>query len=388
MFSDKFLSNFTINWGILPLNEAVIIALDKEVEIYEGKQTNPDIENNLYRKNELFASFAISKAENSQLTFKEAEEVYRIVIGSKKLAEKKKLSQKDHDKLEFFNIVKVFREVNSFIIDIKNIDFNFIKKLHLDLTAGLDIFVDYLPGFDVYRSGKFRNDDNIRVGDYIPAPFTEIESGVQELLSWIKKDLTVKNIGLFHVALYSIHPFSNGNKRVCRILEHILLRSAGINKKNLYSPSYYYHKEKDRYYKFLLSSLAKKNLTYFVSFFEEAIAYSQISVLKTAVEIKREEFIAKFPVTETGKIVLKPLIKQKKVQFKTFSKITKNKIARQTLVDYLQKAVEQKIITKEDSGRTTFYFLNLNLPEETIIKKWINNLHSKLPYLPTEFLNF
>ncbi|MEK7127522.1 MAG: hypothetical protein AAB838_02225, partial [Patescibacteria group bacterium] len=102
---------------------------------------------------------------------------------------------------------------------------------------------------------------------------------------------------------------------------------------------------------------------------------------------KRSEFITKFPVGETNEIILKPLIKQKKLQFKTFLKITKNKIARQTLVDYLQNAVEQKIIVKEDVGRTTFYSLNLNLPEEEIIKKWVGNLHSKLPYLPAEFLN-
>ncbi len=66
IFSGKFLSDFTINLDILPLKDNEIIALDKEVEIYESGQTNPDIENNLYRKNELLASFAISKAENSQ----------------------------------------------------------------------------------------------------------------------------------------------------------------------------------------------------------------------------------------------------------------------------------------------------------------------------------
>ncbi|MEK7127179.1 MAG: Fic family protein, partial [Patescibacteria group bacterium] len=209
MFIGKFLSDFSINWTVLPLKDEEITALDKEVESYEAGQTNPDIENNLYRRNEFFASFAISKAENSQLTFKEAEDVYRLVIGGKKL------TQKDHDKVEFFNIVKTFREINSSVVDVSKIDVNFIKKLHLDLTKGLDI----------YRSGKFRDNDLVRVGNYAPVSYKQIEPEVKELLLWLKKNLTIANIGFFHVALYALHPFSNGNKRVCRILEHVLLRS-------------------------------------------------------------------------------------------------------------------------------------------------------------------
>ncbi len=304
-----------------------------------------------------------------------------------KLSEKKKLNKKDHDKLEFFNIAKTFREINSTTISIEKIDSEFIKKIHADLTKGLDIFSDHLSNFDVYRSGKFRQDDLVQVGNYIPAPHGEIESGVKELVSWIKENLTITNIGVFHAALYALHPFNNGNKRVCRIVEHVLLKTAKINRKNLYSPSYYYHKEKDRYYKFLLASVEKKNLTYFAAFFEEAVVYSQISVLKTAIEIKRGEFIARFPTTDMDLIVLKPLIKQKELQFKTFSKITKSKIARQTLVDYLQKVVEKKIVIKQDIGRTTFYSLNFNLVEEETLHKWVEILRQKLSYLPPEFLN-
>ena len=45
-----------------------------------------------------------------------------------------------------------------------------------------------------------------------------------------------------------------------------------INSKNLYSTSYYYHKEKDRYYKYLLYSLERKNLNHFFGnpFYQES----------------------------------------------------------------------------------------------------------------------
>ncbi|MDO8515180.1 MAG: Fic family protein, partial [bacterium] len=195
----------------------------------------------------------------------------------------------------------------------------------------------------------------------------------------------ITNVAAFHAALYALHPFNNGNKRVCRILEHLLLRSQKINAKNLYSPSYYYHKEKDRYYKYLLATLQKHNLNYFVAFFQEAVSLSLVSVLKTAVEMKREDYLNKFPLELPAKTLFTHLIKQKKIQFKNLARYTKNKMARQTLVDYLQKAQDLEIITKEEKGRTSFYSLNLDLPEEKIISRWLSRLSKKLPYIPAEF---
>lgn len=389
-FLHNFLAEFTLTSALLPFSDIQLKNTDSELTQYEKIFLDPDVEKNLYSKNELLASFAISKAENSTLTLQEAQNVYSLVTSNQKLTfihdkikNKQKLTQKDYEKLEFFNIARVFRNINQQTMQIDNITPAFLQELHKELTLGFDIFKTYLSDFTVYKSGQWRDNDDIRVGTYIPAPYKEIEKGIEELLSWIKKNQTITSIGIFHTSLYALHPFNNGNKRICRIMEHIFLRSIGINKKNLYSTSYYYHKEKERYYKYLLASLDRKNLTYFVSYFQEALFLSIVATVKTSLDIKRAQFInQQKDINDQLKTIVKPLYKKKEIQYKTLRKIIKKKMAEQTFVTYLQQGVDKGILTKRESGRSVYYGINLISEEEKIINNWLAFAKQKLHYIP------
>ena len=186
-FSSDFLSQFVWAPETLPFKNEEIVSMDQELSVYEQVFLNPDIEKNLISKNELLASFAISKAENSQLTLAEAQDVYNLILSDpeydwvgQKLKLKEKLTQKDHDKLEFFNIAKTFRSLNQHPLSMSNLTSKNLLSIHHQLTQGLDIFKQHLSGFTVYKSGNFRDNDDIRVGDYVPAPAAEIEAGVNE----------------------------------------------------------------------------------------------------------------------------------------------------------------------------------------------------------------
>lgn len=390
-FSQPFISDFVWTPQTLPFSDEEIILFDKELSVYEQVFLNPDIERNLISKNELLASFAISKAEDSKLTLQEAQDVYNLILSDpnydfirEKLKAKEKLTHKDYDKLEFFNILKTFRGQNQDLFTIDDLTPLKVRELHGSLTQGLDIFKEYIPDFTVYRSGNWRDNNLIRVGSYIPAPHTEIERGVKELIDWLKDNKTITGIAAFHTALYGLHPFNNGNKRVCRILEHILLRSLNINNKNLYSTSYYYHKQKARYYKYLLFSLERKNLNHFVAFVQEALVLSIIDVVKTSLETKRLEFIRRFELEGQMELVLKPFIKLSEVQFKNLARITRGKIARQTLVTYLQRGVEQGILNRREAGRVTYYSLIFDAPEVETLQKWLTFAKQRLAYIPDD----
>lgn len=394
-FAHTFLSQFLFTQKLLPFTDNEIINIDKELTEYEQVFLNPDIERNLISRNELLASFAISKAENSSLTLQEAQDVYGIILAnedytfiSDKLKASQKLTRKDYEKLEFFNIAKTFRSLNQSPIKIAALTPSLMCGIHLNLSRGLDIFAKYLSDFTVYKAGYFRDNDTIRVGTYIPAPFEGIEKGVQELIYWIKKNQSITGVALFHTALYALHPFNNGNKRVCRILEHLFFRDLGINKKNLYSTSYYYHKQKARYYKYLLYSLERRNLNHFVGFVQEALVLSMISVVKTSLEGKRAEFLDRQETDNQTKSLLRPLIKRAELQFKNLFKHSKGKIARQTFVNYLQKAVDEGIIVKREEGRATYYQFNLKAPqEEETLKSWLNFAKQRLIFIPDTILN-
>lgn len=392
-FAHTFLSEFVFTPTLLPFTDDEILKLDTVLGEYEQVFLNPDIERNLISRNELLASFAISKAENSTLTMQEAQDVYSIILAngeytfiSDKLKEKQKLTRKDYEKLEFFNIAKTFRALNQTPIKIKDVTAFLIRELHQNLSKGLDIFTHYLPDFTVYKAGGWRDNDLIRVGSYVPAPFQGIEEGVKELIALLKKNQSITGIALFHTALYALHPFNNGNKRVCRVLEHLFFRDLGLNQKNLYSTSYYYHKQKERYYKYLLYSLERRNLNHFVGFVQEALVLSIISVVKTSLESKRAEFLTRQDIDNQIKSLLKPLVKRSELQFKNLFKHSAGKIARQTFVNYLQRATNDGIVGKREAGRTTYYHLNLQTtqPEEETLKQWLSFAKQRLNFIPDD----
>ncbi len=391
-FNHTFLSEFVFVKKLLPFSDEEIENIDRELSEYEQVFLNPDIERNLISRNELLASFAISKAENSTLTLQEAQDVYGFVLADKeltfisdKLKKGEKLIRKDYEKLEFFNIAKVFHNLNESGVTIKNITADASRKRHQSLSLGLDVFHRFLPGFTVYKAGKWRGNDTIRVGSYIPAPFTEIREGIKELLDFLRNNPNVTGVALFHTALYALHPFNNGNKRVCRILEHLFFRNLGLNRKNLYSTSYYYHKQKARYYKNLLFSLERRNLNHFVSFVQEALVLSMIGVVKLSLESKRSAFLNNKTDDNQIRLVLKPLIKRREAQFKNLFRAVKNKMARQTFVNQLQKATDEGIILKRGAGRVTYYRFNLkDAPEEETLNKWLTLARQRLTYIPDD----
>lgn len=387
MFKTPFLSQFVFTCELLPFTDTELIDHDRDLSIFEQVFLNPDIEKSLISKNELLASFAISKAEQSTLTLTEAQNIYDLVLSRNKLQAGKRLTQKDHDKLEFFNIAKTFRTLNQTTFTLDTLTPGFVQNLHKELTQGLDVFEKYLNDFTVYKSGKWRDNDMIRVGSYIPAPNTQIKEGIDELLFWIKDNPTPTNIAIFHTALYALHPFNNGNKRICRILEHLLFRGIGLNPKNLYSTSYYYHKEKLRYYKYLLYSLGRNNLNHFVGFVQESLVLSMFSVIKTSLESKRLEFlIRQTPNNLAMRNILKPLVKRAELQFKHLFKNSSKKMARQTFVTNLQQAVDKNIISKKEMGRSTYYRLLLTVKEEEMIDKWLVFIKQRLTFVPDEYL--
>lgn len=287
-FNSPFLSTFFITSDRLPLSEDFLKKADEALNSYEKSEIDWQLSKSLRLRNDLLVSFAVSKAENSALTLAEAEEVYRLVTGNpvgkdysfikRKLKKGEKLNNRDHDRLEYFNIAKTFKNLNQSGIKLKDLTPDLILNLHRSLTEGLDIFSDHLDKFETYRSGYFRHSDEVRVADFNPAPHQEIETSVKELIAWLKKNPSALNIFIFHAALYALHPFKNGNKRVCRVLEHFLLQDIGYNKKNLYSSSYYYHKHRDRYYKNLIETLYKRNLSYFVAFASESFFFQLLEL--------------------------------------------------------------------------------------------------------------
>ena len=347
----------------------------------------------------MLTSFAVSKAENSNLTLKEAEDIYKVIksgsLGSNflflenKLKNGEKLDKKDHDKLEYGDIANGFNYFSEKGIKIKDLSLDLILDIHNRLTIGLDVFADYLDNFETYRSGQIRNDNKTKVGKYTPVNNSQIEENIKELIAWLKKNPSAINVFIFHIALYAIHPFKNGNKRVCRLLEHYLLQDLGYNAKDLYSLSYYYHKEKDRYYKYLLESLIKHDFSHFTSLASEALYFSACGIIAQVLSRKKEEIIKNSGLDKETISIIKPLIKRSQANFTKLLALNKRKVSRQTLSNHLSLAVEKEILTKKRLGRNVFYSLsNFNYEEEEILKDSLKFARGKNSFIPNNLVSY
>ncbi|MBU1200822.1 Fic family protein [Patescibacteria group bacterium] len=390
--TNKYLSQLQFHPGKIPFSNKEIQDLDQELSLYEKKFLNPDIEANLISKNELFASFAISKAEDSNLTLVQAQNIYKFIKDNRqwnlieqKINNQEELTQTDYEKLEYFNIIKTFRNLNQKPFKLADLSVDLLKDIHAQLTAGMDIFKEHIFQFEVYNSGHLRKNDNIKVGDYQPSPAKDLNRNITDFINWLKNNFTITNVAIFHNALYALHPFCNGNKRLCRVTEHILYRLLNLNSKNTYSTSYYYHQFKPKYYKRLISSLLQKDLTIFSSFIIEALAMSILGVYKTSIEFQRMQFLEKNTSDSRQKKILKPLVKEKSLTYTNLHKRIKRKMAEQSFNNQLQKGVSQGWVQKRKQGKSVFYSLNLDLAEEDLYLKRAKFVESKLGVLPVGY---
>jgi len=393
-----FLSTFFISEENLPLSESFFRNCDNLLSTYEKNNINWSLEKSLRKRNDILFSFAVSKAENSNLTLAEAQDVYDYLEKNKeqkeysliykKIKKGEKLKQKDHDQLEYFNILKTFQYFNKKGIKVKDLNVDFLKELHKKLTIGLDVFAEHLSDFETYNSGFLRSDDKVKVANFIPAPQKEIENDIVNLITWFKKNPSAINIFIFHTSLYAIHPFKNGNKRLCRVLEHFLLQDISYNQKNLYNISYYYHKHKDSYYKNLLDALYKRNLNYFVSFASQALVFSIASVISGVLQRKKLEFLNSSGLDKSVISTIKPVIKYNEFRFSKFYALSKRKVSHQTFVNYLALATESEILQKRSVGKNVYYRLNGNYQEEIILNELLQEAREKVNFLPNEFVNY
>ncbi|MBN2837165.1 MAG: Fic family protein [Fusobacteriaceae bacterium] len=390
LFKSKFLSTFSISLKSLPFDDALLRKVDEAISVYEKREIDSHLESALRLRNNVLTSFAVSKAENSALTLAEATELYNHISFGKedfpksiknKIKKKEKLNKNDHDRLEYYNIAKTFKTYEG-KISIDSLSLNLIKKLHKDLTIGLDIFAGIVSDFETYNSGKLRDNDKVRVANYEPAPFKEVEESLKELIYWLKTNPSATNIFIFHTALYAIHPFRNGNKRVCRVLEHFLLQSIGYNSKNLYATSYYYHDNQKRYYSRLIEAMYKHNLKYFVAFAQEALYFSALGVIAEVLQRKRAEFLDSYSLNKGVKSILKPLIKRGELRFSRLFALNKRKVVRQTFVNYLKEAELEGVLKKRELGKAVFYSLALDFEEDRILKDWKDLALEKGAFLP------
>ena len=245
--------NFIFSWKY-SLNEIIVLLVEAEVA-YKTLKDLPilpewatKLEGDLIRR----SIFGTAALEGNPL---QEDEVAGIIDKKQKPGKMKQAEREIENLIAVYDFVKKLESSGSAF----EITEKVIKEVHAIITGKID-YASNLPG--KYRNHKVQVGDKDHGGIYTPPKcLPDIEKLMKEFTLWINSD-SLKNedpyirAGLAHYYLGLIHPFGDGNGRTARIIEAILLRTAGIK----YVPvmlSNYYYKNMDDYFRAF--SIARKN---------------------------------------------------------------------------------------------------------------------------------
>jgi Fic family protein len=189
----------------------------------------------------LLESLASARIEGNHTTL--ADYVERKVTGA---------GNGDDEAHEIGNIEEAMREVEQAIVPGAIISEHFIRQLHSMTVEGLLREGDRTPG--AWRTGGVK----IAQADHHPPEAINVPAYMQELVDFINRDDPPK-YGLMKVALAHhrftwVHPFSNGNGRVVRLLTYALLIKYGFRVQTggrVLNPAAVFCTDRERYYTML-----------------------------------------------------------------------------------------------------------------------------------------
>lgn len=255
------------------------------------------------------------------------------------LLENKRVIAPQKDILEVQNAIKVYEQLNDF----NPLQLKDLEKAHSILMNGL-----------VDHAGKLRTTNvGIVKGskvEHIAPGGTMVKGLMKDLFEYLKKDkdlILIKSC-VFHYEFEFIHPFIDGNGRMGRLWQTLILMQQYPVFEYLPMESLIRQKQNE-YYHTLSESDKKGNLTLFIEFMLGIMLESLKGLLQSQ---------NKTLYTKDRLFLFKDQIKQKKFSRKDYLQQFKN-ISAPTASRDLKWAVEQGILAKFGEQRLTeYWFLN------------------------------
>lgn len=236
------------------------------------------------------------------------------------------------------------------------IDERAILKLHKLLMKGL------LPE---ELCGKYKRKQNYIINEkgtkvFTPPSPKQTSKLVKELIQWLNSPKTKKLhsiliCGILHHQLVSIHPFSDGNGRLARLLGTLILYQKGFDTKNIYSLDDFFAENKNKYYQKIQQARELDNdLTYWLDYVAEGIV-TTLKRTKKRIETLHVSSKYKIDLTARQEDLLRILRDSQPLKVGELQK--KLKLSRARINQLITPLIKGKLIKKEGQNRATRYAL-------------------------------
>ena len=151
--------------------------------------------------------------------------------------------------------------------------------------------------------GEFRKSQNwigytgctLNTASFVPPAPDEMEHSLSDLEKYIHEDSSISNlikIALIHYQFETIHPFLDGNGRMGRLLIVLFLKERGLIEYPVLYLSYFFKKNRNRYYELLNNVRIKGGFEEWIKFFIEGIceiSEDAISSIQKIIELKKAD---------------------------------------------------------------------------------------------------
>ena len=149
--------------------------------------------------------------------------------------------------------------------------------------------------------GEFRKSQNwigytgctLNTASFVPPSPEEMEHSMSDLEKYIHEDSSISNLiktALIHYQFETIHPFLDGNGRMGRLLIVLFLKERGLIEYPVLYLSYFFKKNRNRYYELLNNVRIKGEFEEWIKFFIEGIceiSEDAISSIQKIIKLKR-----------------------------------------------------------------------------------------------------
>jgi len=313
----------------------------------EALRIPQNLELNLERKNLIQSAYISNSLEGNPLSLPE---VTNLLLGDRVPV--------NRNEKEIKNYFEILRNLDIYID--KDLSLTMIKEIHQKLLTGVDEKIAGLIRNKKVVVGKYiKSGDKVKINIRHEPPFhfqKQIEFELNNLFIWYsrKKEIpaVIKN-GVFHHQFVYIHPFEDGNGRVCRLLTALFFLKSGyrINKYFVLDDWY----DIDRIlYSDKLHSADGGNKTEWLEYFSDGVKYS----LQGALARVKNAII-------TLDINQRPTTKEEQVLklFQTIKQMTstdlakKVNISRQQAHNLLRSLVTKGFLGKKGQTKSAYYFL-------------------------------
>lgn len=149
--------------------------------------------------------------------------------------------------------------------------------------------------------GEFRKSQNwigytgctLNTASFVPPSPEEMEHSLSDLEKYIHEDSSISSLiktALIHYQFETIHPFLDGNGRMGRLLIVLFLKERGLIEYPVLYLSYFFKKNRNRYYELLNNVRIKGEFEEWIKFFIEGIceiSEDAISSIQKIIKLKR-----------------------------------------------------------------------------------------------------